>query len=366
MEPMRVNKKISSSKTVTLICGRGLAPLPGLAPGLFKDADKVCLVTDSNCFRKFNRAFNKMLGGYAGRTVVFRAPDGGSAKNFRTLERLLSFMLENGCSRRSLVVGAGGGSVTDLAGLGAALYMRGVNWISVPTTLLGQADAGIGGKTAVDIGGVKNIAGAFYQPSLTACDTAFLNALKEKELRTGAGELIKYALIAPGKLGRVISKNLPGALKGQSTELAAVTAACAAFKLDVISRDERDETGLRELLNLGHTAGHAFEAMAKGRLAHGDAVLWGLRYAAMLSLELKVMDRKYAKAVEALLLRTEPPALAPACLDFARFSGFVRLDKKAGARDNRFLLIEKPGSIKAVCDIPDRTLKKTLELLKTI
>ncbi len=364
MKTTRVNKNFSSSSAAALICGSAVRPLPGLAPELFKGADKICLVTDHNCFRTFRRGFNKMLGNLGGRTVVFRAPDGGHAKNFKTLERLLAFMLANGLSRRSLVIGAGGGSVTDLAGLGAALYMRGVKWISVPTTLLGQADAGIGGKTAVDVGGVKNVAGAFYQPALTVCDTAFLKTLKEKELRAGAGELVKYALIAPGRLGRAISDNLPDALERRQESLAAVTAACAAFKLDVVAKDERDESGLRELLNFGHTAGHAFEALAKGRLSHGDAVLWGMRYAARLSLELRVMDRKYAGDIETMLNRAEPPALAPACLDLPRFIRLIRLDKKAGAHKNRFLLIKKPGAIEAVNDIPERTLGKILKGLK--
>ncbi len=170
----------------------------------------------------------------------------------------------------------------------------------------------------MDVGGVKNIAGAFYQPALTVCDAAFLKTLNEKELRAGAGELIKYALIAPGRLGRIISGNLPGALERRRENLAALTAACAAFKLDTVAKDEREESGLRELLNFGHTAGHAFEALSKGRLPHGDAVLWGLRYAARLSLELRVMDREYAGDIEATLNLAEPPALAPACLDFYR------------------------------------------------
>ncbi|OGS28634.1 MAG: hypothetical protein A2218_07450 [Elusimicrobia bacterium RIFOXYA2_FULL_53_38] len=364
MATIRINRNFHSLRNATLVCGRGLGPLSELAPGLFTDTDRVCLVTDRNCFRNF-RGFNKMLRGIADRTVIFQTPDGGRAKNFQSLEDLLSFMLKKGFSRRSLVIGAGGGSVTDLAGLGAALYMRGVNWISVPTTLLGQADAGIGGKTAVDVEGVKNIAGAFYQPALTVCDAAFLDTLKEKELRAGAGELIKYALIAPGKLGRVIANNLPGALGRRKKDLAAVVSACAAFKLDLAAKDERDESGRREILNLGHTAGHAFEALSKGRLAHGDAVLWGLRYAAILSYELNLMDRKYAKLIETMLLRTEPPALMSACLDFARFSRLIRLDKKAGTHKNRFLLIKRPGSIQAVNDVAEKTLKKTLKGLKS-
>ena len=304
-----------------------------------------------------------MLGSAAGRAVIFKAPDGASAKNFKTLERLLAFMLENGVSRRSLLIAAGGGSVTDLAGLAAALYMRGIKWISVPTTLLGQVDAGIGGKTAINLGGVKNIAGTFYQPDLTVCDTAFLDTLRAKELRSGAGELIKYALTAPGKLGRTVLKNLPAALEGGKEELAAVTSACAAFKLDLVSRDEREETGLRETLNFGHTAGHAFEAASKGSLSHGDAVLWGMRYAAALSYKLGVMNRKTAPVVQSALQAIEPAALKTAALDFDRFNGLIRRDKKNGAHTNRFMLIVRPGVLKAVNDIPGAVLEQVLKEL---
>lgn len=361
--PVSIKKVFRRVKPVRLVCGRGLAALPKLAPLVCGDPDKVCLVTDRRCFKTFKRKFTAMLGSLAGRTVVFKAPGGGSAKNFKTLERLLAFMLKNGLSRRSLVVAAGGGSATDLAGLAAALYMRGVDWISVPTTLLGQTDAGIGGKTAVDLGGVKNIAGTFYQPALTVCDTAFLDTLSEKELRAGAGELIKYALLSPGKLGRTISKNLPGTLNGDKKSLAAVVASCAAYKLGLVAKDEREERGLRESLNLGHTAAHAFEALSKGHLSHGEAVLWGLRYEAMLSYRLNIMDRKYAGAVETALRRTEPPPLPLPALNFELFRKLIRRDKKAGGHGNRFILLIRPGVLKAVSDIPDRVLKQCLKEL---
>ena len=215
----------------------------------------------------------------------------------------------------------------------------------------------------MDLRGVKNIAGAFHQPALTVCDTAFLDTLNGNELRAGAGELIKYALIASGKLGRTVLKNLPAALKGGKKELAAVVSSCAAFKLDLVSRDEREETGLREILNFGHTAGHAFEAASKGSLSHGDAVLWGMRYAAMLSYSLGIMDRKQAPVVQAALQATEPPTLKNAALDFDSFSRLISSDKKAGAHANRFILIVRPGVLKTINDIPAGVLKRCLREL---
>ena len=185
-------------------------------------------------------------------------------------------------------------------------------------------------------------------------------------MRAGAGELIKYALIGPEALRRLIIKNLAGALKGEPAALQELVAACADFKLKLTAGDERDETGLREILNLGHTAGHAFEAVSKGRLSHGEAVLWGLRYAYLLSARLKVLEPRHQKASREILWGTQVPPLAAACFNFTIFHKLICYDKKAGAAGNRFLLIEKPGRIKAADNIAPGMLKTTLTELKNL
>ncbi|MBU2575403.1 MAG: 3-dehydroquinate synthase [Elusimicrobia bacterium] len=359
-----LKRDITTSKTLRAVCGRGLPPLAHLAPELFAGAGHICLATDRTCLNKFKRTFKKTLGRRWDGTDIFVLPAGRAAKTFRALEGLLSFMLKRGFSRNSLLIAAGGGSVTDLAGLAASLYMRGINWISVPTTFLGQIDAGLGGKTAVDLGGVKNMAGAFYQPALTVCDAAFLQTLGPGELRAGAGELLKYALIGPEALRRRILKSIEDALKGDAKALQELVSACADFKLSLTARDERDETGVRELLNLGHTAGHAFEALSKGRLAHGRAVLWGLRYACLLSIRLKTLEPAQQRTVSGILWGTEAAPLPAACFNFRAFYRLICYDKKAGAGKNRFLLIERPGRITAVNDIAPGILKGTLTALK--
>ena len=164
MENIFIQHDIKTSRAVRAVCGCALPPITSLAPELLAGADHICLVTDRTCLKTFGKEFKKMLGRRQGGVDIFVLPAGRKAKTFSTLEGLLSFMFDRGFSRSSLLVAAGGGSVTDLAGLAAALYMRGITWISVPTTLLGQVDAGLGGKTAVDLAGVKNIAGAFTSP----------------------------------------------------------------------------------------------------------------------------------------------------------------------------------------------------------
>ncbi|MBI4802625.1 MAG: 3-dehydroquinate synthase [Elusimicrobia bacterium] len=359
-----LKRDIKTAKTVRAVCGRDLPPLTDLAPELFARAGHICLATDRGCLKKFKRTFKKMLGRRRAGTHIFVLPAGRPAKTFRALEELLSFMLKRGFSRNSLLIAAGGGSVTDLAGLAASLYMRGISWISVPTTFLGQIDAGLGGKTAVDLAGIKNMAGAFYQPALTVCDAAFLQTLGRDELSAGAGELVKYALIGPAALRRRVLKNLGRALKGETAALVKLVSACADFKLSLTARDERDKTGVRERLNFGHTAGHAFESASGGRLAHGAAVLWGMRYACLLSIKLKILKPAHQKTVSGILWKTQAPPLAAKCFDFRAFHRLICYDKKAGAGKNRFLLIERPGRIKAVNNIAPGILKGTLTALR--
>ena len=348
---------------IRAVCGRDLAPLPRLAPRLFSDTDRIFLVTDRTAWSLFKGRFRRMLDGHWTKTDVFIIP-ARAPKTFQTLKNLLSFMLRHGGSRRSVVLAAGGGAVTDVAGLAAALYMRGIRWAAVPTTLLGQIDAGLGGKTAVDLDGVRNAVGAYHQPELTVCDAAFLETLGRGELRAGAGELVKYALIGPPALRRLVLKNLDGALNGKTASLTAVVRACAAFKLSVVAEDERDETGARRALNLGHTAGHAFESLSRGGLSHGDAVLWGLRYIHILSLELGTLERAARSVVHDLLWEREAPPLARACFDFHDFHKLIRRDKKAGAKNNVFLLMIRPGVLRSVDDIETSVLREALARLK--
>lgn len=346
------------------VCGRNLGSFARMAPRLFADADRVCFVTDRTAWSLFRGRFERMLGVHCPKTDFCVLPSGGSLKTFRTLEGILSFLLQRGCSRRSVLVAAGGGAITDVAGLAAALYMRAIRWVAVPTTLLGQIDAGLGGKTAVDLGGVKNAVGAYHQPALTVCDAAFLETLGPDGLRAGMGELFKYALIGPPALRRLIQKNLEGLSKAEMRPLTAVLKACVEFKLSVVAKDERDEAGARMLLNLGHTAGHAFESLARGGLLHGDAVLWGLRYAHILSLECGTLERGSRRFVRGLLWGRPAPPLPRACGDFAAFHALVRRDKKVGARTNRFLLMVRPGVVRSVDDLPPRVLREALARLK--
>ncbi|MCX5785505.1 MAG: 3-dehydroquinate synthase [Elusimicrobia bacterium] len=352
---------IKDEKTVKTVFARGIEDLPGIFSGLFDEADRVCVVTEALAGEKIKKNLERLLG--PGREQFFyyglAARDGG--KTIAELEKLCLFLLQNNFSRKSLIIAVGGGSVTDLAGFAASIYMRGINWVSVPTTFLGQIDAGLGGKTAVNFGGVKNVLGSFHQPGLTVCDTAFLDSLPRKELLSGAGELLKYAFIGEPPLRETVLTNLDAALKGDRRALFKCVKACAEFKMFVVSKDEKDEDGRREILNFGHTAAHAFEALSKGELPHGEAVAHGLRFALIVSKETGLLPEKEFNKLNSLISGIGLPHPCRACGNFQQFLALVSKDKKARGLANRFLLIKAPGLIEAVENIKPVILKIALE-----
>ena len=354
------NFTIKSSKSIKAALGRGMADIPAEFPALFEGADKICLVTGTDAPPSLRARALALFPEGRIPHFYFWLPPSEKAKTLEQAGKLCAFLFDKGFSRNSLIIAAGGGAVTDLAGFAASIYMRGINWVSVPTTFLAQIDAGLGGKTAVNLGGAKNIAGTFHQPALAVCDTAFLDSLPHAELRSGGGELVKYAMIGPGALTQVIKRNLSKTLSGDRSALTACVSACAAYKLKLVTKDERDERGVREALNFGHTAGHAFEALSGGRLPHGEAVARGIRFALIASLEAGILKRgdflKLNALVDALRLRP-----APVRKDFRHFLSLVSRDKKARGADNRFVLIAGPGRLCPAENLDAPLLKAAFE-----
>jgi 3-dehydroquinate synthetase len=212
------------------------------------------------------------------------------------VEAMCEALAERGVGRDGFVVAVGGGVLTDLAGFAAAIYLRGIPWISVPTTLLAQVDAGLGGKTGTNLRAGKNLAGAFHQPRVVACDPDALATLPPRELWSGLAEVVKCALLAPHEdaggipLLERCERNLEDAAAGEPEALAALVAACLRVKGRIVAADER-EGGARAFLNLGHTVGHALEvATGYQRFTHGEAVALGLRGALRLSHSRKLLD----------------------------------------------------------------------------
>ena len=232
-------------------------------------AHKVLVVTDTNVEKLYlSRAVEAIAcEGYDVYTFVFEA--GECSKTAKTYLDIISALGERGFKRTDAVVALGGGVVGDIAGFAAATYMRGIDVIQVPTTLLAMIDSSVGGKTGVDLPFGKNLLGAFHQPKLVAADISLLSTLPEREWINGIGEGIKYACLDGGKIARIMSDSLNG------ENICEFVTLCAAYKADIVARDEK-EGGLRRLLNLGHTVGHAIEKQSDFAIAHGLAVAYGI------------------------------------------------------------------------------------------
>ena len=250
------------------------------------------IFTDSNVFALYKKQIEKYLGG----VPVFVMPAGEEHKNEETLFHLLNAMREADLRRNSCLVALGGGVVGDVGGLASGLYMRGISCIQVPTTLLAQVDSSVGGKTAVDFGGVKNLIGTFHQPARVIADPSFFKTLPRRELRCGLGEIVKHGALSAPLFEKLVSATDLLDL----SFLGGIVPENVAFKASVVRKDPR-EKGLRRCLNLGHTTGHAIELCSN--LSHGECVLWGLLFESKLAARHLRTDREFGEKLAALCFR---------------------------------------------------------------
>ena len=276
------------------------------------------------------------------KVTVVLLPDGEQHKNWTSLNLIFDHLLAHACDRRTVLFALGGGVVGDMTGFAAASYMRGVPFVQVPTTLLAQVDSSVGGKTAINHPLGKNMIGAFYQPARVICDLATLATLPERELRAGLAEVIKYGPIADDDFLAWLEQNLDALLARDRAALAHAVRRSCEIKAAVVGQDER-ESGLRAILNFGHTFGHAIESgMGYGQWLHGEAVACGMVLASALSAELGLVPVAYAERLRALIERAGLPVQAPA-MPLARWFELMRVDKKALDGEIRFVVIESPG-----------------------
>ncbi len=303
---------------------------------------RVALVSDARVWRLHGARVERSLRG-AGLTVVRHLlPAGEAAKSWDCVEGLLTAMLAGGLRRDAALVALGGGSVTDAAGFAAAVFLRGIPWVSAPTTMLGQLDSGLGGKTGINLAGSKNLAGAFHRPAAVVCDPDALKTLPARERVSGLGEALKYGLTFDPALWRLMVARWDELLSGAPGPTAEVVRRGAAWKKKIVARDPRETKGARELLNFGHTLGHALEAAAGlGALRHGEAVVWGMR--AALRLSVKRAGLSAASALEADRFLAGVPVPLPRRPDPRRLLAQCRRDKKARAGKIRFILLRAIG-----------------------
>lgn len=305
------------------------------------------IVTNATVAPLYAPALQQRLSSHYARVFQVTLPDGEAHKNWQTLNLIFDALLANGADRKTVIYALGGGVVGDMAGFAAASFMRGVPFVQVPTTLLAQVDSSVGGKTAINHPLGKNMIGAFYQPRLVVCDLDTLKTLPAPELSAGLAEVIKYGPIYDMAFFEWLEQNMP-ALLGQDPHALrhAVQRSCE-IKAAVVSADET-EAGLREILNFGHTFGHAIEAgMGYGAWLHGHAVAAGMVLGCELSQRIGFLpDASFRQRLVALLQAAGLPVQAPvldAADNVARYLDLMRLDKKTQGGAIRYVVLKQPG-----------------------
>ena len=307
---------------------------------------RVALVQDSGVAHLYGPAARSSLHAAGFEVAPLEVPAGEGSKCLEQLGRLYEAFAAAGLDRGSAVVVLGGGVAGDLAGFAAATYLRGIPWVHVPTTLLAQVDASVGGKTAIDLPAGKNLAGAFHQPLVVVTDLRTLDTLPEPEYRAGLAEVIKYGVIADPGLFRFLEKNVEAILSRSAPHLQHIVTLSCEIKAAIVARDER-ESGLRAILNYGHTVGHAIEAAAGyGMILHGNAVAIGMAAAGRLSARLAGLDKAERDRIEALIRAYGLPVQTPAALDHENLLAAMRLDKKTRGGRFHFVLAEKLGAVR--------------------
>jgi 3-dehydroquinate synthase len=348
----------SSTGSYSVVSGAGVIRRAAREIAALGRFTSVHVVSSAKVWRAVGKSVQRGLRLSKG-SAVHLFDDSESAKNLHSVEQITRSLCRAGADRQSLVVAVGGGVVGDVAGFAAAAYLRGVKLVHIPTTLVAQVDSSIGGKTGVNLPEGKNLVGAFYPPQLVLTDPDLLRTLSDREFRGGLAEVIKHAVIADAKMFAILEKEMEKILRRDRQALGFLVPRNVAIKARVVGRDER-ESGLREILNYGHTFAHALESVTKyRRYQHGEAVAWGMIAAAFLGHELGLTRADNVSRIVALIRRLGPlppwPHVPPVALINA-----MRSDKKTRAGILRFVLSPRIGEARSYDTVPLHTVERVL------
>ena len=319
---------------------------------------QVCLVTNDVVAPLYLERVKKLLSKYQVDVVVL--PDGESFKSLSTIDKIYDCLLTNKHNRTTTLIALGGGVVGDMTGYAAATYQRGVNFIQIPTTLLSQVDSSVGGKTGVNHPLGKNMIGAFHQPQCVVIDTDVLQTLPSRELAAGMAEVIKYGLIGDHHFYNWIESNTQNLMAlDVACLIEAITRSCQN-KADIVAQDER-EGGIRAILNLGHTFGHAIEtAQGYGVWLHGEAVATGMVVAAELSAVIGMIDKAQVQRLRVILRQLNLPVIVPENMTAERFMELMGLDKKVIDGRLRLVLLKTIGEAFVTDEVPSDKIAQAI------
>ena len=319
---------------------------------------RVCIVSNDIVAPLYLDKVKAQLSAYQVDEVILA--DGEAEKSLANFDKIMSHLLTNFHGRDSTLIALGGGVIGDITGFAAACYQRGIDFIQVPTTLLSQVDSSVGGKTAVNHPLGKNMIGAFYQPQSVIIDIDSLSTLPVREFNAGMAEVIKYGILGDNKFFTWLENNIELIKAADHQTLIKMIETCCQCKADIVASDEK-ESGVRALLNLGHTFGHAIEAeQGYGQWLHGEAVATGMVLAAKLSVVMNLLEASDLRRIENLIKAFDLPLAAPENMDFDAFVRHMRRDKKNLAGKLRFIVPTAIGHSEMRDDVTEAMLQQIL------
>ncbi|MGM0517833.1 MAG: 3-dehydroquinate synthase [Pseudomonadota bacterium] len=341
-------------RSYPIFIDRGLVDGDTLVP--FVASDRAVIVSNTTVAPLYAERLARPLQAAGKQVELLALPDGEQYKNLETLERIYDFLMEKRADRKTTLIALGGGVIGDITGFAAASFQRGVPFIQVPTTLLAQVDSSVGGKTGINHPRGKNMIGAFYQPRCVLADTDTLDTLPDRELSAGLAEVIKYGLLWDEDFLDWIEANLAALRDRDPAALNEAIRQSCLIKAEIVRQDER-EGGIRALLNLGHTFGHAIEAgMGYGNWLHGEAVGTGMCMAAELSCRLELIDRHACKRIERIVAAAGLPTEPPTELTPERLRELMSSDKKVENGRLRLVLLGRLGQARLIDDVREDDL----------
>jgi len=362
LRAMRVVSVPLGERNYSILIGAGLLSKLGTECKKLGLGQRCAVITDANVERRYAQRAVASLHRAGFDPTVIRVPAGETSKSLSVVESCYDQLARHRLERKSFIVALGGGVVGDLAGFVAATYLRGIAFVQVPTTLLAQVDSSVGGKVGVNLKAGKNLIGSFYQPRLVLCDLATLRTLPRREFRAGLAEVIKYGIIFDAGLFRRLERELDKLLKLDRATLTDVIARCCEIKAQVVGQDET-ESGLRAILNFGHTIGHAIEnSVGYGRYLHGEAISIGQVAAARLSARVLGLTDREVERVRRLFRRADlPTQISLNASQRHRLFQAMKLDKKVSQGEIRFVLAESIGRVRWGWKVPIGVIKEMLE-----
>jgi len=358
---VRTVKVSLGERSHSIHIGTGLLNQLGSQCARLKVSQRCAVVTDEIVAKKYCRPAIESLHVAGFQPIVITLKAGEKSKSLKNVQACYNQLAAHRLERNSLIIALGGGVVGDLAGFAAATYLRGIHFVQVPTTLLAQVDSSVGGKVGVNLSAGKNLVGAFHQPRLVLCDLDTLRTVPKREYRAGLAEVIKYGIIHDAKLFTRLEGNLSKLLKKESATLASVVARCCAIKAKIVGQDEK-ESGLRAILNFGHTIGHALEAISRyGKYLHGEAISIGQVAAANISQISGNLSEKETARIVALFERAGlPTSVKLSTTQTQRLLDAMKLDKKVNDGKIQFVLAQRIGNVKAGQSVSVALIKKSL------